>query len=260
VNVGLNLKKPLGAFQQDIGESQVRLRSVLRSIEDGSYHRGAQAGRPGAVLKFQFASSEIQADSAAATACNDCFLSFIRALVELIDRLLAMRKLVGTRLAMPTHLSSHAALDAYAWELIEAEYHKVARDVSLSNPGKVARFDRLDSFEKEATLSYFTLRRCLEHHGGVPNADLTITYYRPYLVAGKSEITRLGESLPENTGIALTAEVPKHVFPSAKEIKLNEADIEYIGFTLVHVIGPGFTNAAIPTAGPVNSSHGDKTV
>jgi len=32
VNVGLNLKKPLGAFQRDISESQIRLRSVLPSL------------------------------------------------------------------------------------------------------------------------------------------------------------------------------------------------------------------------------------
>ena len=83
-----------------------------------------------------------------------------------------------------------------------------------------------------------------------------ITYYRPYLVAGKTEITRLGEPLPENTGIALTAEVPKRVFPGAQEIKLTEADIEHIGFTLLHVIGPTFTNTAIPAVAPATGSHG----
>jgi len=179
VNVGLNLKKPLGAFQRDVSESQIRLRSVLRALEDGSFHRGAQTGRPGAILQFQFASSDIPAASAASAACNDCFLSFTRALVELIDRLLAIRRLVATPLVVPAHVKSHTELDAHVGNLIEEEYQKVARDQSLSNPAKVAQFERLDTFEKEATLSYFTLRRCLEHHGGVPKEDLTITYYRP---------------------------------------------------------------------------------
>jgi hypothetical protein len=171
-----------------------------------------------------------------------------------------MRRLVATPLSMPPHVKSHAALDAYVGELVESEYQKVARDMTLSNPGKVAQFDLLGSFEKEATLSYFRLRRCLEHHGGIPREDLAITYYRPYLVAGEAEITRLGELLPANTGIALTAEVPRQVFHGAQEIKLNEADIEHIGFTLLHVIGPSFTNAAIPAVVPTAGSHDEKAV
>ncbi len=189
------------------------------------------------------------ASAAADTACNECFLGFVRSLVELIDLLLAMRRIAAEPFNLAAGLSSAAELDAHIGELIESAYQRVARDLSLTNPGKVERFDRLDTFEREATLAYFAVRRCLEHHGGVPTSELSITYYRPYLVAGTSEITRLGEPLPENTGVSLTAEVPKRQLAVGKPISISEAEIEFIAFTLQHVVGPGFVNATAVESG-----------
>jgi hypothetical protein len=245
MNVGLNLKKPLAGLQGDIGVHQARLRALLRSLEDGSFDDKARQPRPGAVLQFQFGPMLLPPEASAVSACNDCFLGFTRSLVEFIDRLLAMRKIAATTLTIPAHVKSHADLDAYVGGLLEVAYQDVARNTGLSNPAKVGQFARLDAFEREATLSYFSVRRSLEHHAGIPQDDITVTYYRPYLQAGTAEITRLGEPLPPNTGIALTAEVPRHRFAKGVKIALSEGEIEHIGFTIQHVIGPSFTSATI---------------
>ena len=136
MHVGLNLNKPLTSFQRDLAGHQTRLRTVLRSLEDGSFENRAQKARPGAVIQFQFGAMPVAESATATAACSECFLGFTRALVEFLDRLIAMRRIVARNATVPSDVASPAALNAYIGELIEAEYRDVARDQSLTNPAR----------------------------------------------------------------------------------------------------------------------------
>jgi hypothetical protein len=107
----------------------------------------------------------------------------------------------------------------------------------LTNPRKIQELANLGTYEREALLSYFQLRRCLEHHSGIASDDITVHYSRFVISAAGEEIRNLPYVAPENTSIDAHFE-RETVFPRGTKVALTEADVENICLTLQLLIAP----------------------
>jgi len=234
----INLDTYLREFQQQLTTHLASLRATLRALEDGSFHEKAALQRSESVIHFQLGMDDSANLNMVGDACNRCFLDLTRALITYMDRMISIRRLKGTRVTFPSNVQSNEDLQSFVLSQFESHYRSVASDRSLTNPRKVDALSELGPFEKQASLSYFELRRCLEHHGAVPSSDITIYFIRPVVLAGDVEITQLPYVAPENIAINLRIDRPSILFAAGQKVLLKEADVENISMTLQMLIGP----------------------
>lgn len=234
----INLDTYLREFQQQLTTHLASLRATLRALEDGSFHEKVALQRSESVIHFQVGIDEGASLNLVGGACNRCFLDLTRALITYMDRMISIRRLKGTEVKFPPNIHSNEDLQSFVLAQFESHYRSVAADRRLTNPRKLQELSGLGTFEKQASLSYFELRRCLEHHGSVPSSDITIYFIRPVVLAGDVEITQLPYVAPENTGINLRIDRPALQFLAGQKVQLKESDAENISMTLQMLIGP----------------------
>ncbi len=238
VHLTVNLDKYLHEFQQQLANHLTSLSGTLRSLEDGSLLEKAALKRPYAIIHFQVGVEGGMNPDMVGDACNRCFLDLTRSLINYMDRMISIRRLKGTEINFPSDVQSNEKLQAFVSAHLESCYRDVASDRSLTNPRKLRELAGLGSFEHETALSYFQLRRCLEHHGAVPTSNITIYFIRPVILAGDEEITKLPHVVPENASINLRIDRPALLFPTGQRVFLTEADLENVYTTLGMLIGP----------------------
>jgi hypothetical protein len=227
------------------------LRHTLRAIEDGSFIERAVLPQLGSVMSIRFEHKPDQAGLAAAAvrACNECFLSLTRELITYLDKMIAVKKLLGELLPVPD-LGSVEELRAHTARAIDEAYLRVARDTTLTNPKKVEQFPGLPTLARAPALSYFEVRRVLEHRGGIADKDVEFRTARMVLHAGDIEITQLPFAAPENTGISLSTREAVRVIPKGARIELTETELENVYFTIVMVIAPAVLQVVVPPPAP----------
>lgn len=225
------------AFNTQIAE----LRHTLRSIEDGSFLSKADQLRPGAVMQFRVdcaISSASDTASARAGACNKCFHVLVKALITYLDRMIALMHCVGDA-PVPPNLSTAQEIVDLTNKRLEDAYREVSSDSRLTNPKKLERFIGLPIFPKAAMLSYFQIRRHLEHHSGIPNQNCSLHLMTPTVFAGDHEITSLPYITPSGgSAIKICIEQTEKNFHGGAAIALTEEDIESIYFTVNNCIIP----------------------
>jgi hypothetical protein len=236
--VNINPDLFVAEFQNAIEGHVADLRNTLRALEDGSFAQRASTPRADVVIHLELGLSGSGAEQTAGRACNGCFLDLTRALINYLDRMIAVQKCIAEPPPVPSGTSGREGVIRVVSEYLEGVHRTVARDTGLTNPRKIDRFPGLVDGARQAALSYFGLRRCLEHHGGVPDRELRIQYHKLSIVAGGHEITKLPYVAAENTAISLRTEAETKVFPAGTDVALTEADIEKIVFTLQSIIAP----------------------
>ncbi len=250
IAVTMDSRLYLSVLSQAVAGHLAALRVALRSLEDGSSMSKAATPRPGAFLQFSF---ELPAgpDAAAAQLCNRCFVSVVGELVTYLDRMIAFKRFTSKQVPLPSGITTPDAVLQLVQRLLDEEYAAVARDTSLSNPKKLGFFPGIDPIARDSSLSYFSVRRCLEHHGGRPAEDLIIWYGRLKLIAGDMEITQAGQAAPPGVGISLGMDHTSRVLAAGAMVGLKEDELEHIVFTVQNLIGPEVRRVLVePLAAP----------
>lgn len=215
----------------------------MRQIESGSYEADASSQRKGALVGFDVAGATHGDQGTRAAACHGAFLGMVRALNELVDRLLALRHLTESELRVPPGVSSEEALVRFVEEALEDTYQRVATDSRLKAPQKVRDLCATNPPAAEAACSLYALRRCLEHQGGTPRREIAIQLLQHRIFVGKNEVFALPvEAKGEKVGVEVAPE--PRVFPKGEPIRLSEDDIERLYLTLDAWIGPELARAA----------------
>lgn len=227
----------LSSLSQSVDAHLGALRASLRSLEDGSFKTKAATPRPGAFLRFSFDLTAPPA-IAASQLCNRCFVSIVGELVTFLDRMIAFKRLASQQLTTPNDVATADDVLQFVQRRLDDEYTAVARDTNLTNPKKVAFFPGIADIARDASLSYFAVRRCLEHHGGRPAEELTLRYGRLKLLSGDMEFTQAGQSGLPGVGISLGMDHSTRVIPPGAAVALTEEELEHIVFTIKCLIGP----------------------
>ena len=260
-SVTINPNTYVAELEAIIASNVAGLRNALRALEDGSFVSRASMPRPDAILHFVIQPPADQAADAVATACNRCFLDLVRALINYIDRMVAIQRCTKEPITLQVGIQSGDGLLRFMREHLESAYQKVARDTQLSNPKKLEEFHGLADFPKKAALSYFTLRRCLEHHGAVPLEDFSLHVMTHTILAGDQEITHMPFQAEAGTQIKLRTEPHSIVLARGQRVALSEADIEKVFFTIQFFVAPEIRRAlGSQPAGRVASDDDGTTV
>jgi hypothetical protein len=212
------------------------LRASLRTIEEGSYHAKAATSRPGAFLRFGIGEGA-GIDGAQTRLCRRCFVSLVGELVTYLDRMIAGRRLLGTKVTLPPNTTLNEA-QAFVQARIEEEYQQVAKDTRLTNPKKIAEFAGINNFARDAAHSYFDIRRVIEHRGGVTEKPITLRYMRPKMMAGQIEITASGQPAAPGTGLSIGIDHVSRTLDAGLEVVIMEEEIEHVMFTIQALIAP----------------------
>lgn len=154
----------------------VSLRTVLRSIEDESYREKGNEPSSKAVITFRAEDNELSKEEWSKLEILKAFNSAIRTFIDFVDKMVAVRDIDLTKLTIKIErqLNTEGEIIEYvttrANEIVENGIRKVAVDTKLTNPKKIEKFAGLSNFSRKASLSYFALRRCIEHHKNIPQS------------------------------------------------------------------------------------------
>jgi hypothetical protein len=237
LEVKLNPDVYLANLNQQVANSLAGLRNTLRSIDDGTFVNRASEPRPQSVVHFRIDNVHADQDSVH-KACASAFLDIVRALITFIDRIVAVRRCVGKSFQVPDTVTNLVELQAFMEKQLEDTYSTVARDTKLTNPAKFKSLGVPSPAIEKAVLSYFALRRTIEHHNGVPEQDTGLWYWKSTIFCGQEEITAVPFVAKEAAQVSIKIETVERVFPAGQKIDLTESDIEQIFFTIQSVVGP----------------------
>jgi hypothetical protein len=91
-------------------------------------------------------------------------------------------------------------------------------------------------------LSLFALRRALEHHSDISDADITVRYRRTRLTIGTNELTKTPTFVEGGSSLSIEIVEEPHHFKKGELIVLGELDLECLFFTLQTFVGPALIN------------------
>ena len=237
VMVTLNLDRPMGLLHLGVDSNMVALRATLRSLEDGSMLAKGGLPRPGTLLQFCLEPPIVKEDETARL-CNRAFVSIVAELVACIDRFIALELTLARKGPLPAGIATEQDVIRHIDGLIEEDYSTIAADKRRSSPSKLESFPGIFPFAREAALSFFDLRTCIEHHAGRAKRDLTLRYWRPKLMSGDMELTKPGQPGKVGEGISLGADHVAKSVPAGSLVRLEEAELETIAMTVTLIIGP----------------------
>jgi hypothetical protein len=152
--------------------------------------------------------------------------------------MLAVQRVVSKQLRVPSDAKSVDDVKKYVAGLIDSEYTAVARDQRLRNPDKIAAFIDIAEIARASALSYFEVRRAIEHHGGRTAKDVTLRFARLRLMVGDQEISKPGVVVGEGQSVGLSMNHESRVLRANEPIWIGESELEHIMFTIQHLIGP----------------------
>ncbi|MBZ0103275.1 MAG: hypothetical protein K8I65_14020 [Thermoanaerobaculia bacterium] len=232
----------LAKFYRELSVHVGDMRNTLRAIEDGSYAaRVAERAAADDFIRFSIAHRPERDTVAFDESCRRAFLGMNRSLVELLDWIVAIKRMVGVELQIPVtgdRVGKDALLEFTRAKLKE-KYLEVARQVKLSSGGKLDEINLCDQYARMCAESYFRLRRYLEHRGGHADEDFEVHIVRLSIFLGDREI-RPSELPIEASGetLGMRRQRTSISFPRGQAIRLSEDDVERIYWTLRHYVGP----------------------
>jgi hypothetical protein len=128
--------------------------------------------------------------------------------------------------------------------IVSEAIQKVSVDTSLTNPKKLGKFSGLSDFSTTASLSYFALRRCIEHHKSIPQSDIELLYRRLRLQVSGQEITALPFIVEKGAEVSMDLLDAQKKFEEGKAIVLTEEDLDHLVVTIRMVIAPEIATTA----------------
>lgn len=173
-NVTMDIAKDianwLGQMQQEMDGCLADLAQVSVASERKHYADNLAALQFG-VTRLILEHPERLEAKAPERAARACFLLAIGKFISFLDKLIASQRVSKDGISINRNLSIDD-LQNYVNEYMEERIAKVAKDTSLTNPKKIARFPAANAIIRDTALEYFELRRALEHHQDVPEKEL----------------------------------------------------------------------------------------
>jgi hypothetical protein len=243
ITATINLESFLALLQQGLASAGASLRNTLRSVEEGTFNDRARRSNSDAVVQFSMDVQPPAVTAAYLDACNKCFLDQVRALVAYVDQLLSGEKCVNELRLPLKDFSGPEELKAAFDRHLEAAYQDVSRNSHLTNPRKLEMLGDMPSFAKEASLSYFEVRRCIEHHSCVPQREIVLCYIQLTPVVNGIAVERLPVEVPAGGIVTLRTDQLTKSFRANERMALSEADIERATLTIHGLIAPSMLNA-----------------
>ncbi len=225
-----------------INNELLALRSALRSIEKGANQELGSFSQhsPTNIAILQ----EIDPEEATQSEIKKTYCAIVRAFTDYVDELMAIQKFMAMPQKLNGSINSHIELDKYVREQIAKKAQQIGKDGHLTGPKKLSMLGSLGKFLDEATAGYFDLRSAIEHHKGITQREIKVSYYdQEYLVGG--EPMKLNKPMVvKDTTIDLQISEVSHAVKKGTAIRLSEAEIEGIIMTICLHIAPGIAKQA----------------
>ncbi len=243
-SIGIN---PVGCFNQLIEAVHghlANLKTVLRAIDDGSFRQLAQTPSPNAMMKLHVMDAATSPEGAAQRATVTCFKGMLSEFISFLDRMIATREFIkdGT-IIVDRSLTGEEQINAYVQQKLEEKYLKVARDRSLTNPLKLTTLGVSSELSSVAN-SFFALRRCVEHHGGVLDTDIRLSFKRFSLLIRGDEVTSLPQHMDAGDALGMGIVDEQKTLAAGQKVTLTEDVIDHIA-TTIHLIAREIYTAAV---------------
>jgi len=231
IQINLNPDVYVLDLQRAVTTHLAEARAALAAIDDGSFTARANTSRSGGVIAMQIP-ADVAGSIGSREICNPAFLGMARALGKYLDQMVAVRRVLRKAPPLPPGLTTPEEILAAFDRLMEETYLAVARDRKLSYPAKIADFQGITDEARDAALSIFTLRRCLEHHGGIPAEPAHLAYTRFTIFMAGHEMTKTPFTPPTPGTVTVKASHERKIFPAGTPITITEQDLEHVMVTI----------------------------
>lgn len=225
-----------------INDELLALRVALRSIEKGAHQELGSFSEhsPTNIAIFH----EINPEEAMQNEIKKTYCAIVRAFNDYIDELMAIRKFMAMPQKTDKTISSPAELDKYIREQVAKKTQQIGKNGHLSGPKKLTILGSLGTFLDDATTGYFDLRSAIEHHKGIAQKEIKLSYYgQEYLVGGKP--MKLNKpTIVKDTTIDLKISEVSHVVKKGTAVEIPETDVEGIIMTICLYVAPGIAKQA----------------
>jgi hypothetical protein len=218
------------------------LAHTMQSVQSGTYARDANGQSFGLVQANFVPDATHLATRALERAAVTCFRSAIASFIGFLDRLIAFQDLANEKLVVDHDITNLDDLYAYLNSKVNRRIGIVASDTSLSNPKKLARFPGLSEVSNRAVLSYFALRRCIEHHQSIPQDDIQVSVWLYKLFVDDAEILQLPAHCAEGQTVQYRVFGEARIFPKGSKVTLDPQDAHSIIVALRGSIAPEIFN------------------
>jgi hypothetical protein len=205
------------------------LAHTMKAVADGSYVEKASSQQFG-VMRVEFSDANI-ANRAVDRACETCFRSMMASFISFLDKLIASQLILEEGINIDRDLTLEELSD-YLKTYVAGKIAEVARDRKITNPKKLARFDGLSDLARQTALEYFALRRCLEHHQGIPTEEIRLFTWQPKPYVDDVEITELPALVTQGQTIQVKFVWNEKIFQPGCRVILVPEDLHAIAVTL----------------------------
>jgi hypothetical protein len=219
----------------ELDSAMADLAQAMTAIQDGTYWNSANAQRFG-LVRMQFGDQGIT-EQAIQRACETCFRSVISSFISFLDKLIASQQIKDEGIILDRDLAVEE-IPQYVNQRLAEKIAVVARDTRLTNPKKLARFVGLSDLAQRTALGYFALRRCLEHHQGVPEKDIDVITWRVTFFINGEEIKALPTTIYKGQALGTGMVHESKIFPAGSKIVLTPEDVQGIVLALRMVLAP----------------------
>ena len=214
------------------------LAHTIQGVQSGTYAQNADNQSFGLVQANFVPDATHLAGRAIERAAVTCFRSVMASFIGFLDRLIAFQDLANERVVVDHDITKLDDLYAYLNSKVARRIGIVASDTKLTNPRKLARFPGLSDVSKRAVLSYFALRRCIEHHQSVPQEQIHISVWSFKLFVDDIEILELPAHCTEGQTVSYRVFGEERRLPKGSKVTLDPNDVHSIVVALRGSIAP----------------------
>lgn len=93
-------------------------------------------------------------------------------------------------------------------------------------------------------LSYFALRRCIEHHNAIPHEKIRLLFRKLTLLVEDEEIRELPHNVEAGGRVGIRIDDDHKDFKKGKPVELTEVELEQIVFSIKATIAQELANLA----------------
>ena len=233
ISIEINVAGYRDRFISEIATHIADLNQALKALRDGTFVANAIQHKNVQGVTVGYTHPNVAA-GAERRHVETCFRAVIGAFITFLDRMIAIQNL-SSDIPFERNLDSDAAL-GYVEEYIDRKILEVARDTKLKNPGKLDRFAGLQPWSKDAATSFFALRRCLEHHDGIPDQDIKLKWKALRIFCNDKEIDGLPYRINAGETLNMRMVEMTKTLPKSQRVQVSEQELRDILTTLEHVI------------------------
>jgi len=207
----------------------------MKAVEEGEYASRA-SGQSFGLVRVEF-DADLPA-GAAERAAAGCFRAVVASFISFLDKLIAIRSVSQDGIRIERELHGYEEAIGYFHAYVTKRISETARNRSLTNPRKIDLFPSLSGFSKRAALGYFALRRCLEHHQGIPQEDIELCILNQTVFVDDVEVTTLPWVIKAGQEVKLKLVPAAKRFVAGSRVALSPADAYAIAFTIRVALAP----------------------